>query len=202
MNLINASAGAINHTKARIEAADVILFAQLNQKIHYDRLHQSMYLKVEEWALLRLHKSYSIPSTIEVIKKLFQQYVGPFRVIQKIGKLAYKLNVPSHWRIHSVFTIAQLEPAPDPNSDSYKRSRPNHPDTIYVDGDTEAYKSYEIDRLLNRKVIRKGRNSITQYLVRWKGYEPEYDQWYFAKKLDNAQKLIAEYEEAHQAILS
>lgn len=55
-----------------------------------------MYLKVGEWALVRLHKGYEIPSTLSITKKLTDQYVGPFKVLEKIGKLAYHLDVPDH----------------------------------------------------------------------------------------------------------
>ena len=71
-------------------------FAQMNNKRHYDRRHQPMYLKVGEWALVRLHKGYEIPSTLGVTKKLTDQYVGPFKVLEKVGKLAYRLEIPDH----------------------------------------------------------------------------------------------------------
>lgn len=50
-------------------------------------------MKVEEWTMLKLHKGYLIPSSIKVTKKLTQQYVGPFQIIEKVDRLAYKLDV-------------------------------------------------------------------------------------------------------------
>ena len=50
-------------------------------------------MKVGEWALLRLHKGYSISTTAGITKKLTQQYVGPFCIIEKVGHLAYKLDI-------------------------------------------------------------------------------------------------------------
>ena len=41
--------------------------------------------------MLKLHKGYLIPSSISVTKKLTQQYIGPFQIIEKVGWLAYKL---------------------------------------------------------------------------------------------------------------
>ena len=181
---------------ARSTARDAISFAQMNNKRHYDRRHQPMYLKVGEWALVRLHKGYEIPSTLGITKKLTDQYVGPFKVLEKIGKLAYRLDVPDHWRIHPVFTVAQLEPAPDPNMDPYDRPRPDQPDSVFVEGDTDTMKSYDVERLLNKRVIRKGRGYATEYLVRWKGYGPAFDEWYNIKDLENADELVAEYEAA------
>lgn len=54
------------------KAIDVISFALTNQKNHYDRTHQSLFIKVRDWAMLKLHKSYSIPSSVSITKKLTQ----------------------------------------------------------------------------------------------------------------------------------
>lgn len=89
-------------------------------------------------------KGYSIPSTLAITKKLTQQYVVHFRMFERVGKLVYRLDIPVDWRIHNVFMIAQLEPAPNPASDPFNRPRFNHPDSVYVEGDTEEYKSFEI----------------------------------------------------------
>lgn len=62
-------------------------------------------MKVEDWAMLKLHKDYLIPSSMGVTKKLIQQYVGPFQIQKKIGCLAYKFDIPSDWRIHPVFSV-------------------------------------------------------------------------------------------------
>lgn len=59
-----------NASVARTDAADAISFALLNQKEHYDRKHQLLFMKVGDWAMLRLHKGYSIPSSAGVTKKL------------------------------------------------------------------------------------------------------------------------------------
>ena len=184
---------------ARIDAADAISFAQTNQKHHYDRKHQPMFLKQGEWAYLRLHKGYSIPAAVAITTKLSQQYVGPFEILEKVGKQAYKLAIPGHWRVHPVFSIAQLEPAPAPGSDPYKRPVPDQPGSVYVEGDTDEFKSWEVERILNKRVIRKGRGWATQYLIRWLGYGPEFDQWYNQKDLANSADLIQQYENAMTA---
>ena len=71
-----------------------------------------MFFKVGDKAFIKLHKGYNILSTALLGKKLSQQYVGPFRVMEKIGRLAYKLEIPAHWRVHPVFSVAQLEASP------------------------------------------------------------------------------------------
>lgn len=73
---------------ASTNAADAILYALLNQKEYYDKKHQTLFMKIGNWAMLRLHKSYLIPFLAGVTKKLTQPYVGPFRIKQRIRRLA------------------------------------------------------------------------------------------------------------------
>ena len=181
---------------ARTGAADAIFFALANHKEHYDRSHQPLFMKVGDWAMLKLHKGYLIPSSVGVTKKLTQQYVGPFQVVEKVGRLAYKLEVPSDCRIHPVFSVAQLELAPNPSEDPFRRLRPQQPPSVFVEGDTDKHKSFEIDRLLNKRTVRKGKARAVEYLICWTGYGPEWDRWYNVKDLDNASDLVCDYKKA------
>lgn len=56
--------------QAHTDAADTISFALTNQKAHYDRKHQPLFLKFGDWVMLRLHKGYSISSSLRVTQKL------------------------------------------------------------------------------------------------------------------------------------
>ena len=181
--------------QARADAADAISFALTNQKVHYDRKYQPLFLKFGDWTMLRLHKSYSIPSLLRVIKKLIQQYVGPFQDLERVDRLAYKLDVPHDWKIYPVFSIAQLESTLLPAEDPFGRLRPKHLPLVFVEGNTDVVKSFEIDRLLNKRTVKKDRDHAVKYLVRWTGYGPEWDRWYNIKDLNNAAKLVHSYKE-------
>ena len=67
---------------------------------------------------------------------------------------------------------------------------PQQPSSVFVEGDTNRQKSFEIDRLLNRRTVKKGKGLAIKYLVRWTGYGPEWDRWYNVKDLDNAADLV------------
>ena len=157
----------------RADSTEAISFALLNQKLVYNCCHQPLFMKVGEWALLRLHKGYSIPATAGVTKKLTQQYVGPFRIMEKVGCLAYRLDVPPDWRIHPVFSVAQLEPAPPPADDPFGKPFPSNPPPAFIEGDTDKVKSFEVERLLNKQQVKKRKGQAVEYLVRLKGYDPE-----------------------------
>ena len=91
--------------------------------------------------------------------------------------------------------MAQLEPALDPSEDPFHRPRPEQPLSVFVEGDTDKHKSFEIDCLLNKRIVRKSKGLATEYFVRWTGYGPEWDRWYNIKDLDNAADLVWAYEE-------
>lgn len=67
-----------NINVARTGAADSIVFAFFNYKKYYDKKHQLLFIKVENWAMLKLYKGYLIFSSLKVTKKLTQQYISSF----------------------------------------------------------------------------------------------------------------------------
>lgn len=113
--------------------------------------------------------------------------------------MAYEIDVPSNWKIHLVISVAHLEPATTQDEDPYHSARPDYPDAVYVEGDTENSKSYEIEAILAKRTSERHGEQRNQYLVRWKGYGPEFDEWYGEDKLDNAKELVEKYEEANWA---
>jgi len=96
---------------------------------------------------LRLHHRYSIAGKLNC--KFGEQRVGPFRVIRRVGCLAYKLDLPSNLHIYPIVSVAQLEPTPA-ELDPYERPQPDYPDAVIVNGDTEEWKSYEIKQLIDK----------------------------------------------------
>lgn len=65
-----------------------------------------------------------------------------------------------------------------------------------MEGDTDTLKSFEVERLLNKRLVKRGKGRSVEYLVRWKKYGPEWDRWYSVKDLDNAPDLVRDYERA------
>jgi len=179
---------------AQEEAATAIAIAQRAMAKHYDAKRTVPDFSTG-YAFLRLGAGYSIPSTRK--RKLAQQRIGPFKILEIVGKgKAYRLQLPPHYGIHSVILVIHLEPAPVPGSDPYKRPVATN-DVAPVAG-PESEPEWEIDAIVGKRTSKKGRKKKTEFLVRWKGYSPEWDSWYANDDLPNARQVIADYEASRE----
>jgi hypothetical protein len=124
-------------------------------------------------------------------RKLSDKRVGPFEVLEKVGRAAYRLKVPSHWKVHPVFNEVLLTPYTPPEFPTQRIE--NRPPPELVEGVEE----HEIERIVNVGQKGRGRNRKTWYQVHWKGYPNEEDEWFPIEELEHAKDLIAQYHEDH-----
>ena len=64
-----------------------------------------------------------------------------------------------------MFSVAHLELYLFSNIDFYKWFISAKPSNIYVEGDTNIYKSYKVECLLNWHVYHKGKDKMVKYLI-------------------------------------
>jgi hypothetical protein len=117
-------------------------------------------------------------------KKLSHRRLGPFPVERRVGTNAYRLTLPpSMKRLHPVFNVVKLTPAPaDPIPG--RRVRPSPPPEL-VDGEEE----YAVEQILDSRMHRRR----LQYLVKWEGYGTEGNTWENADQVGNAPEKVAEF---------
>ena len=176
---------------ARMSAADAIAMTQMYAKSIYDENYHSLQLKVESWILLRLHKKYEISFIIVLNRKLSQQYVKLFQIVEKIDTLTYRLNFPREWKIWSVVFIAQLEPSSTSNSDSFERTRVfSSSITMKNELKFDIVRSFEIERIIAKRFNKKRDH---EYFVRWLEYESQDDFWRNVSKLQDVIDLINDF---------
>ena len=44
-------------------------------------------------------------------RKLAAKWAGPFKVVQQVGAVSFRLELPAGWCLHPVFHASQLKPA-------------------------------------------------------------------------------------------
>jgi hypothetical protein len=93
---------------------------------------------------------------IEGTLKLSLRWYGPFEVAAKVSHVAYKLDLPDHWRIHNIFHTSLLTPY-----NETKEHRPNYlePPLDIIDDTLE----WEVEKILKEQEF--GRWWKKQYLV-------------------------------------
>ena len=188
VDTLNLSAQRMKYQREAVDATD---FVVAKVKVYYDARHTSILLRSGEKTYLQLNKSYKLLGKLN--SKLSQQRCESFKILERVERLAYRLELSSAWRIHSVVSIAQLE-STSVEADFYERSRFHYFDFIEIEDDTNQYKSYEIEKLVDKRIRRYNKILVTQYLVRWIDYESKFDEWRSISKLQNFQNLIEQYE--------
>jgi hypothetical protein len=100
--------------------------------------------------------------------KLAPRRHGPFKIIQVMSAVNYRLELPTQWSIHPVFHIDLLTPYRETIMHGPNFTRPT-PELI--DGEEE----YSVEKILDSRHF--GRRRRLQYLVKWEGYPDADNMW-------------------------
>jgi len=115
--------------------------------------------------------------TTRPLKKLSHCRLGPYSVERRVRKYAYRLVLPPPMRrLHPVFNVVKLSPAPDDLIVGRRRNPPPPPEL--VDGEEE----YIVEDILNSRMFQRK----LQYLVKWEGYGIEGNTWEYSENLAHA----------------
>ena len=177
----------------RRQAQDAQMFAATWAKRRFDSKHKKINLEEGDLVYLRLHRGYNLPGLKN--PKLSNQRAGPFKILKKISTLAYRLEIPRTMQIHPVISIAHLEPCLDPKADPYHHPRPTNPPPVMEE--LGEWQPFKVEKVLEsrQQQYRRGK-TMTEYLVRWKGYGPQHNKWYGEDLLEGCLETLINFESA------
>ncbi|GJU95403.1 putative reverse transcriptase domain-containing protein [Tanacetum coccineum] len=151
--LIQETTEKIIQIKQRMQAARdrQKSYADLKRKPMEFQVGDKVMLKVSPWkGVVRFGKR----------GKLNPRYVGPFKVIERVGEVAYKLELPEELsRVHNTFHVSNL-----------KKCHADEPLAVPLDGlhlDDKLYFVEEPLEIVGREVKRLKRSRIPLVKVRW-----------------------------------
>jgi hypothetical protein len=116
--------------------------------------------------------------------KLVPKCHGPFKVVQVMSPVNYRLELPTQWKIHDVFHTDLLTPYRETPTHGANYQRPL-PDLV------DSVEEYKVERVLDS--CRHGRRCKLQYLISWKGYPDSDNQWVSWDNTEGAEEAIREF---------
>ena len=114
-------------------------------------------------------------------KKLTPVFYGPFRVLEQISPVSFRLDLPANIKIHDVFHVHRLKSTLEAE---FKGRRPKKVPALKDD-------HYEVEAIVNHRVMR----GKEEFLVQWKGYSLHHNTWEPLEHLTNAKKALQDYRE-------
>ncbi|KAL8108559.1 hypothetical protein AgCh_024869 [Apium graveolens] len=136
---------------------DNLIKAQERMKWYSDKKRTDRSFIVNDLVYLKLQPYRQQSVNERRNHKLSAKFYGPFTVIEKIGQVAYKLDLP-YARIHNIFHVSQLKKKIESNKD-IQIALPTVADTGSMDPQPIV--------VLERKLIKKGNNPVVMVLVQW-----------------------------------
>uniref|UniRef100_A0A0A9GL08 Tf2-1-like SH3-like domain-containing protein n=1 Tax=Arundo donax TaxID=35708 RepID=A0A0A9GL08_ARUDO len=152
----------INQLKANLAQAQCRMkkYADTHRSERSFSVGDMVYLKMQPYRMAAFGIRHSL--------KLTSKYYGPFRILKKIGPVAYELQLPATTSIHPVFHVSQLKKHIGPRAIL-------NPDLPMVNAEGRI-KTEPVAVLETRALPRQG-NLITQWLMQWQNLPPENSIW-------------------------
>lgn len=132
--------------------------AQERMKKHTDKRRTERVLEVGDMAYLKVQPYKHNALGIHKCLKLHSKFYETFKVIQKIGQVAYKLLLPKGCAIHPVFHISQLKKHLGP-----KVIPQEHLPLVDSDGNI----LMQPESLFDQRMIPHNNEPVVQWLIKW-----------------------------------
>ena len=137
--------------------------AQSRMKNTYDAAHRDVEFEVGDLVWLKLHPYRQLSVARRNVTKLSPKFYGPFKILSKIGSVAYELDLPTGSRIHNVFHVSLLKALKGPPPETITELPPIHEGRVLP-----------VPHSILRARINRGRWEL---LVRWSDSSEDSATW-------------------------
>ena len=141
---------------------------KINKKQYADKHREERTFQADDLVYLRFHPYKQTSLKRNGVEKLKPRYYGPYKVIQKIGEVAYELELPEGSKIHNVFHVSCLKKAIGQQVVISDTLPPL---------DDEGQVTLISEEVLKTRERRLRRRTIKEYLVQWKDLPSEDATW-------------------------
>lgn len=132
--------------------------AQNRMKLLADKKRKDQEYTVREQVLLKLQPYAQSSLVNRPYPKLAFKYYGPYKVLERIGRAAYRLELSADSLIHPIFHVSQLKSfVPD-----YTRIFSTLPPVATLDRE-----ELLPEAILERRLVKKGAKATPQVLIKW-----------------------------------
>ena len=148
---------------------DNLVTSQNRMKQQANQHHSERSFEEGDWVFLRLqpYKQMSLKQ-LNKDNKLSPKYYGPYKVLQKIVSMAYKLELPRTSQVHPVFHVSYLK----------KVIGDKIPiQSIMPELDEEGKLILEPEKISETRMKQLRNRVITEYLIKWKNLLVEDSTW-------------------------
>jgi hypothetical protein len=136
-----------------------------HMKKQANQLRSEHSFEVGDLVFLKLQPYVQTSLAPRLHQKLAFRFFGPFRILARIGTVAYKLELPAHSSIHPVFHVSQLK----------KAVGANHQVIPTLPTDFALHLAPE--KILQTRSVLRGTASIPQVLVKWNNLPADLATW-------------------------
>jgi len=138
-------------------------------KQHADAHQRDVNYEVGQWVYVKVCPFHQRSVTCSVHPKLSKRFFGPFQITEKIGPVAYHLQLPDNAKLHLVFHCSLLRPHHGPTPTVTTDQIPltvidNHPMLTLLS-------------ILSSKLDESTQPPTRLVLVQWVGQAPEDSTW-------------------------
>ncbi|KAL8104628.1 uncharacterized protein LOC141680180 [Apium graveolens] len=145
------------------------LYGTPPRQIYLPSSHRSeANVNVGDWVFLKLQPYKHLSVAVRRNLKLSHNFFGPYKVLERIGKVAYKLDLPAGSQVHPIFHISLLK-----RKVGQKYMVTNELPRLGNEGQFVVHPV----KILQRRTVKRNNVVVVQWLIQWSHSIPEDASW-------------------------